>query len=160
MRRLSMAVLAVLFSIDTAAFAGSALGQSQANLPTSSFEAGTDSDDGLADRFWSITGANLALRFSLIADGQADAVEIVIRDSAGKTVLDTKSDGALLFAKLPEGDYVIEAIFAGRVIVRPVTLFSYQTKLYIDLYDDHVAAVNNRASSIDLKIAVVTHLLS
>jgi hypothetical protein len=65
-----------------------------------------------------------------------------MRDSAGQNLLDTKSNGALLFAKLPGGDFGIGAIFAGKVTVRPVTLSSHQKRLYINLDEDHVAAAN------------------
>lgn len=40
-------------------------------------------------------------------------VHVIIRNAAGKTVLDTRSDGPFLLADLPDGHYTVEAIDSG-----------------------------------------------
>ena len=106
------------------------------SLPRS-FEVGADPDDILADRFLSFIDANLAIKFALTDGAEPDNVEIAITNSTGKQVVATRSDGALLFTKLPEGDYSIEATWRGKTIKREVTLsLLEQSKLAINWDDE------------------------
>ena len=112
-----------------------------------SFEADTDPDDVLADRFLSIIDGNLAIKFALTDGAEPDNVGIVIKDSTGKQVVETRSDAALLFTKLPEGDYFIEATWRGKTIKRDVTLSSLgQSKLAIT-WDDEGSATDRPAAA-------------
>ena len=139
MKRINLAMLAGSLLIVSPAFAGPLKGLAEPSHHPSSFEEQTDPDDRLANTFWSMMNDNLALKFSL-ANGKPDDVVVLIKDSAGRQVVDTRSDGPLLFAKLPEGDYTIEAELGGKVVVRRVTLSSYeQSKLYINWGDDDVS---------------------
>ena len=142
--RQAAAVLAVGWSVSATApvLAGTMLEQLTWRSLPKSFEAGSDPDDVLADRFFSITDANLAIKFSLTDGAEPDNVEIAIKNSAGKQVVDTRSDGALLFTKLPEGDYSVEATWRDKTIKRDVTLSSFgQSKLAIT-WDDESAATD------------------
>ncbi len=49
-------------------------------------------------------------------------VKVVIRDTKGKTVLDTVSSGPFLLAKLPAGRYDIKATQDAKTLERHVTL--------------------------------------
>jgi hypothetical protein len=139
MKRINLAMLAGSLLIVSTAFAGPLKGLAAPSHHPSSFEEQTDPDDRLANTFWSMMNDNLALKFSL-ANGKPDDVVVLIKDSAGRQVVDTRSDGPLLFAKLPAGDYTIEAELGGKVVVRSVTLSSYeQSKLYINWGDDDVS---------------------
>lgn len=133
------AVLALGWTVSASApvLAGMLIGQSTLILPPSSFEVGTDPDDVLADRFWSFIDANLAIKFSLPDGAEPGDVVIAIKNSAGEQVVDTLSDGALLFTKLPEGDYSVEATWHGKTIKRDVTLSSLaQLRLAINWDDE------------------------
>ena len=80
---------------------------------------GTDSIDrlnSLASNF------NLKLVFALKSGDYVSGVEVAIADAAGKTLLDTTSEGPWLLAKLPGGNYQIFATFAGMAEERTVTV--------------------------------------
>jgi hypothetical protein len=49
-------------------------------------------------------------------------VRVVIKDRAGAIVLDARSDGPILLARLPDGDYTISAGDAGEVETRHVAV--------------------------------------
>jgi len=84
----------------------------------------------------------LAIKFALTDGAEPDNVEIAIQNSAGEQVVDTRSDGALLFTKLPEGDYSVEATWRDKTIKRDVTLSSFaQSKLAIT-WDDEGASTD------------------
>ena len=111
-----------------------------------SFEAGTDPDDVLADRFLAIIDGNLAIKFALSDGAEPDNVDIVIKNSTGKQVVETRSDGALLFTKLPEGDYSIEATWRGKTIKRDVTLSSLAQSKVALTWDDEGSATDRPAA--------------
>jgi hypothetical protein len=91
----------------------------------------------MADRFWSMVDLNLAIKFSAASGAEPENVNVTIRDSAGKNVVDTQSDGSLLFAKLPEGNYSIAATWHGKTLKREVTLSSLgQSKVALNWNDD------------------------
>jgi hypothetical protein len=80
---------------------------------------GTDS----IDRLNSLAGDfNLKLVFALKSGSYVSDVGVVIADAAGKTLLNTTSDGPWLLTRLPAGNYQIVATFAGHAEKRQVTV--------------------------------------
>jgi Ni2+-binding GTPase involved in maturation of urease and hydrogenase len=49
-------------------------------------------------------------------------VQVSIKDSGGATVLDATSGGPLFFAKLPAGNYTVEATFQGIAKRSPISV--------------------------------------
>jgi hypothetical protein len=136
----SVAAVAAFFSLVPLVLAGAPVEPSTLSVPPTSFETGGDPDDVIAERFWSIIDANLAIKFSLTDGSQPDGIEIVIKDAAGKQVVDTRADRPLLLTKLPEGNYSVEATWRAMTIKRDVTLSSAtQAKLTIE-WDDETPA--------------------
>ena len=80
---------------------------------------GTDS----IDRLSSLAGDfNLKLVFALKSGAYVSDVRVTIADAAGKTLLDTTSEGPWFLAKLPVGNYQIVATFAGNVVKRQIAV--------------------------------------
>jgi hypothetical protein len=63
---------------------------------------------------------NLKLSFALQNGHYLGDVNVVVKDNKGKPVLEAISDGPLFFAKLPPGDYTIEATTGGETLKRTV----------------------------------------
>lgn len=61
---------------------------------------------------------NVKLVFAVASREYLADVRVVIQDSKGKTYLNTTADGPWVMAKLPEGDYVIQATFGGETLVQ------------------------------------------
>jgi hypothetical protein len=61
-------------------------------------------------------GDNLELSFALRNKNYLGGAEVSIKDSHGKRILETASDGPLFFAKLPEGTYTVEATALGQTL--------------------------------------------
>jgi len=78
--------------------------------------------DGIAMMESMASQYNLKLIFALRTGEYLSDVGVTIADRAGRTVLDTKSDGPLLLAKLPQGNYQVVATFAGRAERRSVAV--------------------------------------
>ena len=71
----------------------------------------------------SLTGDfNLKLVFALKSGEYVSDVRVAIADAAGKSVLDTTSDGPWFLAKLPAGSYQISATFEGNAVRRKITV--------------------------------------
>lgn len=80
---------------------------------------GTDS----IDRLRSLSGDfNLKLVFAMKSGEHVSDVGVVIADTAGKTLLDTTSEGPWFLAKLPAGNYQIVATFGGNAVKRQITI--------------------------------------
>jgi hypothetical protein len=62
------------------------------------------------------TGDNLQLSFALQNKDYLGGAKVVIKDNHGKTLLDTISDGPLFFAKVPQGEYTVEATAHGKTL--------------------------------------------
>jgi hypothetical protein len=63
----------------------------------------------------------LSMTFSMAKDNEFLAkVPVTIKDSTGKTVLDTVSEGPILLVKLPEGKYSVIAEAYGKTYRRTV----------------------------------------
>ena len=60
-------------------------------------------------------------------------VKVTIRDSSGKVLLDTMSDGPFLLAKLPSGKYRIDADYAGQAKHQSVDIQGgkHQRKVFV-----------------------------
>ncbi len=90
---------------------------------------GTDSIDRLnllAGNF------NLKLVFALKSGSYVSDVGVVIADAAGKTLLNTTSDGPWLLARLPAGNYQVVATFAGNAVKRQITVGSAKQLRTVD----------------------------
>lgn len=67
-------------------------------------------------------GGNLELSFALTNGHYLGGAEVSVKDSNGKELFETVTDGPLLFTKLPAGRYVIEATAMGKTITRAVNV--------------------------------------
>ncbi len=65
---------------------------------------------------------NLKLVFALSSGSYVSDVKVVIADAAGKTVLDTTSEGPWLLTRLPAGNYQIVATLSGNPVKRQVAV--------------------------------------
>jgi hypothetical protein len=75
------------------------------------------------DRLSSLAGDfNLKLVFALKSGAYASDVRVAIADAAGKTLLDTTSEGPWLLTRLPAGNYQVVATFAGNAVTRQVAI--------------------------------------
>ncbi|MHB8494767.1 MAG: carboxypeptidase regulatory-like domain-containing protein [Casimicrobiaceae bacterium] len=73
---------------------------------------GVGSDE--VDRLKSMEGDfNLKLVFANTAGAYLSDVKVTIVDASGQVVLDATSEGPILMAKLPAGDYRVDASFDG-----------------------------------------------
>jgi len=70
------------------------------------------------------TAYSLELRFleSGRAYGAPAYVPVKIRNRSGEVVLDSSSDGPLMLAKLPDGQYTVSARYGGKTEVLPVNV--------------------------------------
>ena len=80
---------------------------------------GTDSIDRLGSL---ARDFNLKLVFALKSGNYVSAVKVTIADAAGKTLLDTTSEGPWFLTKLPVGKYQIVASFAGKAEKRTIAV--------------------------------------
>ena len=81
------------------------------------------------DRLDSLAGNfNLKLVFALKAGNYLSGVKVTIGDAAGKTLLDTTSEGPWFLAKLPVGNYQVVATFAGKAEKRTVSVAAERLK--------------------------------
>ena len=55
-------------------------------------------------------------------------VKVTIADAAGKTLLDTMSEGPWFLTKLPVGNYQIVATFAGKAEKRTIAIAAEKLK--------------------------------
>lgn len=75
------------------------------------------------DRLSSLAGDfNLKLVFALKSGEYVSDVKVGVADAAGKTLLDTTSEGPWLLTKLPVGKYQIVASFAGKAEKRTIAV--------------------------------------
>ena len=64
------------------------------------------------------------------------SAEVLIKDKNGTEVLEAVSDGPLLFARLPEGVYIVEATAMGKTLEQTVHVPSKgQARLYFTWKD-------------------------
>jgi hypothetical protein len=63
---------------------------------------------------------NLKLSFALQNKEYIGGAEVTIKDSNGREILETASEGPLFFTKLPAGIYTVEATAMGETLDRTV----------------------------------------
>lgn len=63
---------------------------------------------------------NLKLVFTLEEGNYIADVDVAVRDSSGRTVIEETADGPLFLAKLPAGQYKISATYDGKTRTRGV----------------------------------------
>ncbi len=80
---------------------------------------GTDSIDRLSSL---ARDFNLKLVFALKSGDYVSDVKVTIADAAGKTLVNTTSDGPWFMTKLPAGNYKIVATFDGKAEQRSVAV--------------------------------------
>ena len=74
---------------------------------------------------------NLELSFAEQNKDYIGGAEVLIKDKNGTEVLEAVSDGPLLFARLPEGVYIVEATAMGKTLEQTVHVPSKgQARLY------------------------------
>lgn len=78
----------------------------------------TDRLDSLAKDF------NLKLVFAMNSGNYVTGVRVAIADAAGRTVLDTTSEGPWFLTRVPAGNYQVVATFAGNSVKRQVAVGS------------------------------------
>jgi hypothetical protein len=65
---------------------------------------------------------NLKLVFANKSGAYLSDIRVAIVDASGRVVLDTTSDGPVVMAKLPAGNYRIDATFGGHPDSRKITV--------------------------------------
>jgi hypothetical protein len=71
---------------------------------------------------------NLKLVFALKSGDYVSGVKVTIADAAGKTLLDTTSEGPWFLTKLPAGNYQIVATLAGNAEKRTIAVGAEKLK--------------------------------
>lgn len=105
--------------LPTASAQGDAIVRKAGGVSYVSGGVGTDS----IDRLNSLAGDfNLKLVFALKSGAYVSDVGVVIADAAGKTLLDTTSNGPWFLARLPAGNYQVVATLAGNAVKRRVAV--------------------------------------
>lgn len=82
---------------------------------------GTDSQERLKAR---ASEFNLKLVFTLVEGSYLSDVGVVIKDAAGRTLVEHVADGPFFMAKLPAGAYSVTATYEGKSQTRKVNASS------------------------------------
>jgi hypothetical protein len=118
-RTTAVALLISALFTSGAAAGNETVMQTAGNVPYVSGGIGIDA----IDRLDTMTSQfNVKLVFAFKSGEYLSDVNVTITDAAGKTILDTKSDGPWLMAKLRPGQYQIAASFAGQMERRSVSV--------------------------------------
>ena len=81
------------------------------------------------DRLSSLTkDFNLKLVFALKSGNYVSDVKVTIANAAGKTLVDTTSEGPWFLTKLPVGNYQIVATFAGNAVKSQIVVGAEKLK--------------------------------
>ena len=107
------------FLLPAASAASDPVVQTAGGVSYVSGGVGTDVRDQLSSR---ASDFNLKLVFALTSGEYVSGVRVAIADAAGKTLLDTTSEGPWFLAKLAAGNYQIVATFAGKAVRRQVAV--------------------------------------
>jgi hypothetical protein len=79
---------------------------------------------------------NLRLTFARKGSGAyLSQVRVVVRNAQGATVLDTVSAGPWLFARLPQGEYTVEASEEGRSLTQKIVIAGAGRKEWVFRFD-------------------------
>jgi hypothetical protein len=116
---LAQSFAAILLSsaslIPVASANSDAIVQSAGGVSYVSGGVGTDS----IDRLNALAGDfNVKLVFALKSGEYVSDVRVVIADAAGKTLLDTTSEGPWFLIRLPVGNYQVAATLSGNAVKR------------------------------------------
>ena len=87
-----------------------------------SYVYGGVGDDSIARLNSLAADFNLKLVFALNSGTYVSGVRVAIADAAGKTVLDTNSEGPWFLTKVPAGNYQIVATLAGKAVKHQVAV--------------------------------------
>lgn len=119
-RTVEVAIMLAVASLVTVANAnGDESVQTAGGVSYVSGGVGTDS----IDRLRSLSGDfNLKLVFAMNSGDYVSGVGVAIADAAGKTLLDTTSEGPWFLARLPAGNYQIVATFGGKAVKRQIAV--------------------------------------
>jgi hypothetical protein len=71
---------------------------------------------------------NLKLVFALNSGDYVSGVNVAIANAAGKTLLDTTSEGPWFLTRLPAGNYQVVATFAGKTEKRTIAVGAEKLK--------------------------------
>ena len=105
--------------VPVAGAAGDAIVQTTGGVSYASGGVGAES----RDRLNSLVGDfNLKLVFATTSGEYVSGVRVAIANAAGKTLLDTTSEGPWFLARLPVGNYQIVATFADKPVRRQVAV--------------------------------------
>lgn len=116
------AVLLCSASLVSFASAGSdAIVQTSGGVSYVSGGVGKDSIDRLSSL---ARDFNLKLVFAMKSGAYVSGVRVALADAAGKTLLDTTSEGPWLLARLPAGNYQIVATFEGSALKKQIAVGS------------------------------------
>jgi hypothetical protein len=123
-RWMTAALAAALCSTGALAATGANLPPEQTSGAVTYLSGGMGKDQQTAIKH---AAAKYPLELEFFRMGKAPSadmtgVPVTIKDQAGKVVLDTRSDGPLMLAKLPDGKYTITAQNNGKSEVRHVTV--------------------------------------
>jgi hypothetical protein len=103
--------------------AATAAEQVQQSGPVSFVSGGVD--DASLDRMKSmVPGFNLKMVFALNSGAFLSDVNVTVADARGNRIMQTKTEGPWLLAKLPAGTYQVVATEGGNAIKRTVTVGS------------------------------------
>lgn len=120
---LAVILLGFAFLTSAAAAPGDGAGVQKTPGGVSYVSGGVGTDS--IDRLNSLAGDfNLKLVFALTSGSYVSDVKVAIADAAGKTLLDTTSDGPWLLARLPAGNYQVVATLSGNAVRRQVAVGS------------------------------------
>jgi hypothetical protein len=117
--RAAALLVAALFAPSALAQGNEAVMQTAGNVPYVSGGIGIDSIDRLdtmASQF------NVKLVFAFKNGEYLSDINVTITDAAGKTIVDTMSNGPWFMTKLRPGQYQIVASFAGQTEKRTVAV--------------------------------------
>ena len=115
----AVVLLGSAFLVSAASAASDAVVQTAGGVSYVSGGVGTDLRDQLSSR---ASDFNLKLVFALTSGEYVSGVRVAIADAAGKTLLDTTSEGPWFLAKLAAGNYQVVATFAGKAVRRQVAV--------------------------------------
>lgn len=122
---------------DSAFFAHDSAGPAEGSLPPVQMQGhaeflsggiGKDETDAIkrAAGSWP-----LMLEFAQLSAGHGEYIsdaQVIIKDAAGQTVLDTVAEGPYMLVKLPPGKYSVEAVYQLKTLRRQVSLQKGQSR--------------------------------
>ena len=113
------ATLLGLASLAPVAGANDAIVQTTGSITYVSGGVGAESIDQLSALSKDF---NLKLVFALKSGDYLSGVRVAIADTAGKSMLNTTSDGPWFLTRLPAGNYQVVATFAGTAVTRQIAV--------------------------------------